>query len=256
MRRVIAVGGQKGGTGKTTTAFNLAAALSARGRRVLLIDSDPQASLTIMCGLDQAEGTSLAEVLTGTATIADVTRDLGNGLSLTPSDINLASVELWLAPRLARETILKRALSKLEPDRYDYILIDSPPSLGLLAVNGLTAADEVIATFEPEFLSARALAMYVQSIDLARENLNSDLKLLGCLATQTGRTREHAEMLEAIGQRWPVIPVTIPRSIRVAEAARAHRSILDYDPHNPVAEAYRDLAAWVEKQGSKHHGKA
>jgi chromosome partitioning protein len=256
MQRILALANQKGGVSKTTTAFNLAAALIARGRRVLMIDLDPQASLTIMCGFDQAEGTSLAEVLTGTATIADVTRDLGKGLHVIPSDLALAATELWLVPRMARETILKRALSKIEPDRYDYILIDCPPSLGLLAVNGLTAAQEVIAVFTPEFLSARALALLNQSLDLTRENLNSDLKLLGCLATQTGRTREHAEMLEAIGQRWPVIPVTIPRSIRVAEAARAHQSILDYDSSNPAAEAYRDLAAWVEKQGSKHHGKA
>ncbi len=254
MTRCLSVAGQKGGIGKTTTVINLAAALIERGRQVLMIDTDPQASLTIALGIDDTEGSSLAEVLTGTATIADVTRDLGNGLTVLPADINLAGTELWLASRMARETILKRALSKI--DSPHYILIDCPPSLGLLTINALTASGEVIAVFEPEFLSARALGLFMQSLDLTRESLNPSLDLLGCLATQVGRTREHTETLEAIGQRWPVIPITIGRSIRVAEATRVHQSILDYDPHHPTAEAYRDLATWVEKQGSKHHGKA
>ena len=254
MRRVIAVGGQKGGTGKTTTVINLAAALIERGRQVLMIDTDPQASLSIAFGVSEAENASLADVLTGDATIAAVIRDLGHGLSLIPSDLKLAACEMWLVSRMARETILKRALSKIESD--SYILIDCPPSLGLLTVNSLVASDEVIATFTPEFLSARGLSLFMQSLDLTRESLNPDLLLLGCLATQVNRTREHAETIEAIGQRWPLIPIQIGRSIRVAEAARANKSIMEYDAGNPQAQAYRDLATWVEKQGSKRHGKA
>jgi chromosome partitioning protein len=246
MRRIIAVANQKGGVGKTTTVFNLAAALATRGRQVLMIDADPQASLSIALGIG-------ADVLTGDASISTVIHDLGNGLSLIPSDLKLAACEMWLVSRMAREMILKQSLRKIESD---YILIDCPPSLGLLTVNALAAADEVIAVFVPEFLAVRGLTLFMQSIDLARENLNPSLTLLGCLATQVGRTREHTEMLEAIGQRWPLIPIQIGRSIRVAESARANESILVYDTTNPQAQAYRDLAAWVERQKGKPHGKA
>ncbi len=252
MKRVIAIAGQKGGTGKSTTTLNLGAALQELGQRVLLIDMDPQASLTVALGIDDAEGASLAEVLTGTAGVSDVARQLDNGLSLLPSDINLSGTELWLASRMARESVLKNALRKI--DGYDYILLDCPPSLGLLTINGLTASGEVIATFQAEFLAVRALALFSQSIDLTRDNLNPALHLLGCLPVMVSHTREHAEMLEAIGQRWPVIPIQIGRSIRLAEATRARQSILVYDPQHQAAVAYRELAAWVQQQKGKSHG--
>ena len=190
-----------------------------------------------------------ADVLTGDTPIDTALYEISERLRLIPSDLKLAACEMWLVSRMAREMILKQALRKIATD---YILIDCPPSLGLLTINALAAADEVIAVFVPEYLAARGLGLFMQSIDLAREKLNPDLILLGCLAAQVNHTREHAEMIDAIAQRWPVIPIQIGRTIRMAESARANESILVYDATNPQAQAYRDLAGWVERKGKSH----
>ncbi len=256
MREVICVANQKGGVGKTTVAINLGRALAERGRRVLLIDTDPQMSATIALGVTDTEDRSLADViggaLPGTATIADVTRDLGGGLQLVPADLSMAANELGLIQRDRRESILSDALQSISAD---YVLIDCPPSLGVLTINGLVAADSTLIPFAPEFLSARSVTLIMQTIERVRR-INRGLRVLGCLPVMVSHTKEHAQIIEAIGQHWPVIPIVIGRSIRVAEAARNGGSILDYDTNGPQAGAFRELAAWVESQGGTRHAKA
>lgn len=255
--RTIAIANQKGGVGKTTLTLTLGRALTERGRRVLLIDLDPQMSLTIALGVTDTEDRSLSEVIggatEGTATIADVIRDLGGGLQLAPSDLSMAANELGLTQRDRREYILSDALAGVRS--CDYILIDCPPALSLLTINALAAADEVLIPFVPEFLGARGLALFMQTIDRARR-INRGLRVLGCVPMLVGHTKEHAQIIEAIGQRWPLTPITIGRSIRVAEAARSGDSILTYDTNGTQAAAFRELAGWVESQGGKHHAKA
>ena len=254
--RTIAIANQKGGVGKTTVALTLGRALTARGRQVLLIDLDPQMSLTIALGVTDTEDRSLSEVIggaiEGTSTIADVARDLGGGLRLAPADLSMAANELGLTQRDRREYILADALSDVHAD---YCLIDCPPALSLLTINALAAADEVLIPFVPEFLGARSVAIFMQTIERARR-INAGLRVLGCLPVLVGHTKEHAQIIEAIGQRWPLVPIQIGRSIRVAEAARSGDSILTYDPEHPQAIAFRELAAWIESQtGSKRRGK-
>jgi chromosome partitioning protein len=124
-----------------------------------------------------------------------------------------------------------------------------------LTLNALAAADEVLIPFVPEYLGLRGLSLFMQTIERARR-INAGLRVLGCLPVLVGHTKEHAQIIEAIGQRWPLVPITIGRSIRVAEAARSGGSILDYDTNGPPAAAFRELAAWVESQGGKRHAKA
>ena len=254
--RIIAIANQKGGVGKTTLTLTLGRALTERGRRVLLIDLDPQMSLTIALGVTDTEDRSLSEVIggatEGTATIADVARDLGGGLQLAPADLSMAANELGLTQRDRREYILADALSAASAD---YCLIDCPPALSLLTINALAAADEVLIPFTPEYLGLRGLALFMQTIDRARR-INRGLRVLGCVPMLVGHTKEHAQIIDAIGQRWPLAPVTIGRSIRVAEAARIGDSILTYDTGNPQAAAFRELAAWVESQKGKRHAQA
>ncbi len=254
--RTIAIANQKGGVGKTTLTLTLGRALTERGRRVLLIDLDPQMSLTIALGVTDTEDRSLSEVIggatDGTATIGDVARDLGGGLQLVPADLSMAAQELGLTQRDRREYILSDAIAGVSAD---YILIDCPPALSLLTINALAAADEVLIPFTPEYLGLRGMALFMQTIDRARR-INAGLRVLGCLPMLVGHTKEHAQIIEAIGQRWPLVPITIGRSIRVAEAARSGDSILTYDTDNPQAAAFRGLAAWVESQGGKRRAKA
>jgi chromosome partitioning protein len=257
--RTIAIANQKGGVGKTTVTLTLGRALANRGRRVLLVDLDPQMSLTIALGVDDTEARSIADVIggatEGTATIGAVTRDLGDGLHLVPSDLSMAANELGLTQRDRREYILFDAIANVRS--YDYLLIDCPPALSLLTINALAAAGDVLIPFIPEYLGLRGLALFMQTIERARR-INPDLRVLGCLPMLVSHTKEHAQMIEAIGQRWPLAPVHIGRSIRVAEAARSGESVITYDASNPQAAAFNELAAWVESQTprGKRNGKA
>ncbi len=246
--RTIAIATQKGGVGKTTTAWVLGAALAERGRRVLLVDIDPQASLTAACGID-AEKNNIAQVLGGATpgrlALQDAVRQVADGLYLAPSDIALAMSELGLVSRMGREGVLKRALSQVD---VDYALIDCPPSLGILTVNGLVAADRVLIPTIPEYLALRGLALFYDTLGQIRRELNPRLDVAGVLVTFYDPRLLHAqEVIDAMAaQGLPVLDVRIRRSVRVAESAVAHRSILEYDPSNPCAQAYRELAEVIE----------
>ncbi len=249
-RRVIAIGNQKGGVGKTTTTLNLGAELVNRGRTVVMVDADPQHSLTTSLGVDAA-GKSLAEVLgdnkPGTLKLSEAivkTNGLGR-LWLVPSDIALASAEVGMERRMGREQLLKNALAVIKAD---YILIDCPPSLGLLTVNALVAADAVLVPVQAEYLGLRGLALFWRSMAQVRQELNPNLSLLGVLPTMVQHTKHHELILDALKDNLPQGKVfeSIPRSIKASEAHAAGRPVANLAGDNVVATAYKALAGEVD----------
>jgi chromosome partitioning protein len=250
MGRVIALANQKGGVGKTTTAINLGAALAERGKRVLLIDMDPQGALSVGLGLnplalDQTLYTLLMDPKLDPDPVIASTKV--TGLDLLPSNIDLAAAEVLLVGEVAREQALSRVLRPLRK-RYDHILVDCPPSLGLLTVNALTAADGVLIPLECEYFALRGMALLMDTIEKVRERLNPDLEIVGILATMyDARTVHGREVLgrveDAFGGR--VFKTVIAKTIRFAEAPVAGESILTYAGSSSGAVAYRELAKEV-----------
>lgn len=248
MARVIAFANQKGGVAKTTTTLSIGAALAEQGRDVLLVDLDAQGALTYSLGL---EPDSLQE------TVNDVlVRNLplekalvAADLDLVPANIDLAGAEAVLLSKTGREYMLQRALRDVDA-RYDYVLIDCPPSLGILTINGLTAASEVLVPLQAEALSHRGVGQLLETLADIRHFTNPGLRLRGLIATMfDGRTKHAREILEDVESRYgvPVLKPLVPKSIRFAEAARAGRAITSYAPSHKGAEAYRDLARRIDQ---------
>lgn len=248
--KTIALANHKGGVGKTATAHALGTVLATEGRRVLLVDIDPQASLTGACGLGDTAGRSMAEVLgdtdAGTLELRQIARELAPGLSLAPSDIALASTELALVVRLGREMVLRQALDQVAAD-FDVALIDCPPSLSLLTVNALTAADGVVVPTQPQAADLRGLRLFLATLDKVRAALNPRLALLGVLVTFfDGRLLHHQEACSVMaGAGLPLFDTRIGRSVRVAEAVGVGESIMTFEPNNARAGEYRDFAQEV-----------
>ena len=247
MPQIIAIANQKGGVGKTTTTLSLGAALVERGRSVLLIDLDPQSSLTIACGV-QAEGRSIHEVLgsttAGTKTLRDIVLQIAPRFYLAPSDIALSRSEAGLMLRMGRESVLKKALEGVQ---FDVVLIDCLPSLGILTINALVASDKVIIPTICEYLALRGIGLFYQTLYEVK-SINPTLEIMGILPTFFDSRLVHArDVLEAMRDKGlPVFEVTVSRSVRFAEAALAGESILTYEPSNPGAAAYRELAELVD----------
>lgn len=248
MAVIIAVANQKGGVAKTTTVHALAEAWSESGKRVLMVDLDPQACLTFANGFDPDElEMSLHDVLLGRTGAADVLVDT-DFASLLPSSIDVAGAEVHLLTRTGREFVLARALKSVTAN-YDYVLIDCGPSLGILTINGLTAADHVAIPFQCDTLSHRGVGQLLDTVNDVRSYTNDGLRVLGGIATLfDGRTRLAHQVLDAVQESHglAVLAPPIPKSVRVAEAPGRGRSILSHSARSKPAVAYRELAVSIE----------
>ena len=243
---VIAVVNQKGGVGKTTTAINLGAALAEVGHPTLLIDLDPQANSTSGLGLDPARARlSVYHLLTGEATIAQVAQPTGvAGLTLVPSHIDLAGAEIELAGEQERESLLRKALAGT-PDGLQIVIIDCPPSLGLLTLNALVAATSMLIPTQCEYFALEGLRHLMYTHQLVRSRLNPRLAIAGILMTQfDARTTLAWDVLQSVRRSHPhhVLDTLIPRNVRLSEAPSHGKSVIEYDPTCRGAAAYRALA--------------
>ncbi len=247
---VTAVVNQKGGVGKTTTTFNLGVALQRLGRRVLLVDLDPQASLSQSAGLHVAGLTASVYqcLLDENLDPLTVIKQAQSGVDVLPATIDLAAAEIELVNMTLRELVLRDILAKLR-SRYNHIIIDCPPSLGLLTINALAAADRVIIPLQCEFLATRGLALLLRTLNKTQSRLNRDLKIAGILPTMfDGRTTHANEVLEELRASFPglVFDMVIRHTVRVKESPAAGLSILDYDSGHDVAKSYMRLALEID----------
>jgi chromosome partitioning protein len=244
--RVIAFANQKGGVAKTTTTLNLAVAFKERGLRVLAIDLDPQGNLTMSQGLNPDEiERSMFDVLVHRIPIEDIVHPAE--IDLAVSSIDLAGAELALSSMIGRERALDKALAAARSN-YDYILIDTPPSLGLLTINALVAATGVIVPVQCEYLSLRGLVQLENTLEMIRENLNPDVRIEGILPTMFDRRTLHSrEAIEILQENFGdlVFNARIRKTVRYAEAPVRGQSVLGYEPTGEAAEMYRDLAKEV-----------
>ena len=250
--KVIALANQKGGVAKTTTTLNLAVAFAEKGHRVLCVDLDPQGNLTMSQGIDpDTLDKSIYDVLVHDMPIRDVI--VSREVDIAPASIDLAGAEIAMSTKIGRERSLQKALAGVADD-YDFVCIDTPPSLGLLTINALTASNKVIVPVQCEYLSMRGLIQLQNTLEMIRENLNPDIEIEGILPTimdtRTIHAKEAIEILEEnFGDR--VFASRIRKTIRFAEAPVQGMSVLKYEPNGPAAEAYRQLAQEVLAHGEK-----
>lgn len=250
MRR-IAITNQKGGSGKTTTAVNLAAALGEKKRRVLIIDLDPQCSATSWLGLKNADK-GVFRIFVENGNVSDIISDTNvPNVSIAPASPWLVGVEKALAGEVGAETILRHQLHNIPQDRWDYLLIDCPPALGILTINALAAVTEVLVPVEAHVMALEGLAQLVQTVDIVKERLNPELEISGILACRVdGRTRHAHEVVEQLQSRFGdlVYKTVIRENVRLAECPSFGKPITQYDPRSYGAHDYRALAAEVIRQ--------
>ncbi len=261
---IIAVCNQKGGVGKTTTALNLGVGLAGEDRRVLLIDADPQGDLTVSLGINNPDelDVTLSSLMTGILQDRQVMPSDGiishrEGIDLIPSNIELSSIEMQLVNAMSREVTLKNYLKDAAVrERYDYVIIDCMPSLGMITINALAAADKVIIPVQAQYLPAKGMTQLVGTIGKVKRNLNPDLKIDGVVLTlvdnRTNLARNIAETLRRqYGHIMRIYGTQIPVAVKAAEASAAGTSIYAYDKSNAVSIAYRALTKEVLENGEK-----
>ncbi len=253
---VIAIVNQKGGVGKTTTCVNLGIGLAREGKNVLMVDSDPQGSLSISLGYPQPDKlpVSLATVMSKTILDEPIEINEGilhhvEGIDLMPANIELSGLEVSLVNAMSREKVMKQYIDTIKQS-YDYVLMDCMPSLGMLTINNLAAADSILIPVQAQYLSAKGLEQLLQTINKVRKQINPKLKIDGILMTMVdGRTNDSKEIStlfrETYGSKLKVFDFAIPYYVRAAEASSCGKSIFNHDPKGKVAEAYRNLAKEV-----------
>lgn len=253
MARIISIANQKGGVGKTTTSVNLGACLAYLGKKVLLVDIDPQGNATSGVGIDKADvDACIYDVLVEDADAKAVIKptDVEN-LYIIPATIQLAGAEIELVPTISREVRLKRALETVEA-AYDYIIIDCPPSLGLLTINSLTASNSVLIPVQCEYYALEGLSQLLNTVRLVQKHLNTDLMIEGVLLTMLdARTNLGIQVIDEVKKYFQekVYQSIIPRNIRLSEAPSHGKPIIIYDPKSRGAEVYLDLAKEVMMNG-------
>ena len=258
--RIITVANQKGGVGKTTTTVNLAAALSMGGLRVLVIDLDPQGNASTALGVEHLDNEGIYEVLMGKTTMESVVQKVAGfpALECLSSNTSLAQAEIELVPMVAREFRLREAIEELVQLRatqniaYDYIFIDCPPSLGLLTINALTAAKEMLIPIQCEYYALEGLSQLLKTFELVKKRLNTELKLSTFVLTMfDSRTRLANDVADEIRKHYPneLINIPIPRAVRVSEAPGFNQTVMTYDASSPGAIAYMQIARELAERG-------
>jgi len=252
MGKIIAVANQKGGVGKTTTTINLGACLAKLGKKVLLIDIDPQGNLTSGLGIEKSQvKNAMYDVVIHELPIEEIIQEVEGGQFVAPATIALSGADIELTQLMARETRLKTALAKAK-EEFDYILIDCPPALGLLTINAFTASDSILIPVQAEFYALEGLAQLLGTMDLVRKHFNSSLKIEGVLITMYNRTTNlGAEVVDDVRTYFKekVYDTIIRRNITLAEAPSAGQSIVDYDAKSIGAQEYMELAKEVLARG-------
>jgi len=259
--RIFTVANQKGGVGKTTSAVNIAAALAMGGLRTLIIDLDPQGNASTAFGVPRDEVNGMYEVVIKELPIRDAALKVPGypALEVVPATQSLANAEVELVPLVARETRLKRALNNYlseaaaRGERFDYVIIDCPPSLGLLTINALVAADELLIPIQCEYYSLEGLTLLLHTVSLIQEHLNQNLKLTTIILTMyDARTRLANDVATEIRKHYPnqLIDIPIPRAVRVSEAPSYGQTVMTYDPASIGADAYARVAREIASRGA------
>ena len=259
--RIFTVANQKGGVGKTTSAVNIGAALAMGGLRTLIIDLDPQGNASTAFGISRDEVNGMYEVITKDVPINDATLKIPGypHLEIIPATQSLANAEVELVPMVARELRLKKALTNYLNDsaqrgeRFDYVIIDCPPSLGLLTINALVAADELLIPIQCEYYSLEGLTLLLHTVSLIQEHLNQNIKLSTIVLTMfDGRTRLANDVADEVRKHYPeqLIDIPIPRAVRVSEAPSYGQTVMTYDPASNGAEAYALVSREIARRGA------
>ncbi len=252
MGRIIAVANQKGGVGKTTTSINLSACIAAKGKKVLVIDIDPQGNTTSGYGIEKNElENTIYELILGDCSIEDcIIKDIMPTISILPSNVNLAAAEIEMIGVEKKEFILRNEVDWIK-DRYDFIIIDCPPSLSFLTVNAMTTADSVLVPIQCEYYALEGLSQLIHTVNLVKERLNPELEMEGVVFTMyDSRTNLSAQVVENVKSHLSqkIYNTVIPRNIRLAEAPSYGKPINMYDPKSAGAESYMALADEVINQ--------
>ncbi len=264
--KVISVANQKGGVGKSTSVYCIGAGLASSGKRVLLVDVDPQGDLTKMLGLRKPHdlpcslGTAINDVVAGKQ--ADTHPEIHKhheGFDFIPGNRILSAVEVGLVNVMSRETVLRQYLDSIKGD-YDYVLLDCRPSLGMLVINALAASDYVLVPVQADYLAAEDMTELIGTVQNVKRQINPKLKVGGIFLTMTSETNFRKEIVRAVkeefGKHLPVMQTVIPATVRLAEISIADKSIFKHDPRGPAAEAYRNLVKEVLAIGEKQRGKS